>query len=160
MIHAIRAARAAAPEGEGEAAGRLEYQWQRDELPEAIRELVLDDQRLRNDICCIVTAHNKALRATDTGIAAVEADVRAPETILTDPELVRVIDFGRPVAVLFVAIMHFIEKDEDPDGIIRASMDPMPSGSHMVLSIGTTRGVSEQQRAAVGSVYENATSPA
>ena len=49
--YAIKAARAAAPEGEGDAAGRLECQWQRDQLPEAIRELVLDDQRLRNDIC-------------------------------------------------------------------------------------------------------------
>lgn len=49
--YAIKAARAAAPAGEGERAGRLECQWQRDQLPEAIRELVLDDQRLRNDIC-------------------------------------------------------------------------------------------------------------
>ena len=49
--YAIKAARAAAPEGESEAASRLEWQWQRDQLPEAIRELVLDDQRLRNDIC-------------------------------------------------------------------------------------------------------------
>ena len=49
--YAIRAARAAAPRGEGQAAGRRECQWQRDQLPEEIRELVLDDQRLRNDIC-------------------------------------------------------------------------------------------------------------
>ncbi len=49
--YAIKAARAAAPEGEGDSAGRLECLWQRDQLPEAIRELVLDDQRLRNDIC-------------------------------------------------------------------------------------------------------------
>ena len=49
--YAIKAARAAAPEGEGEAAGRLECRWQRDQLPEAIRAFVLDDQRLRNDIC-------------------------------------------------------------------------------------------------------------
>jgi hypothetical protein len=49
--YAIKAARAAAPEGKGESAGRLECRWQRDQLPEAIRELVLDDQRLRNDIC-------------------------------------------------------------------------------------------------------------
>jgi hypothetical protein len=49
--YAIKAARAAKPEGEGEVAGRLECQWQRDQLPEAIRALVLDDQRLRNDIC-------------------------------------------------------------------------------------------------------------
>jgi hypothetical protein len=48
---AIKAARAGAPEGEGEAAGRHECRWQRDQLPDAIRELVLDDQRLRNDIC-------------------------------------------------------------------------------------------------------------
>ena len=49
--YAIKAARAGAPEGECEAAGRHECRWQRDQLPKAIRELVLDDQRLRNDIC-------------------------------------------------------------------------------------------------------------
>jgi hypothetical protein len=49
--YAIKAARAAAPGGESDAAGRLECRWQRGQLPEAIRGLVLDDQRLRNDIC-------------------------------------------------------------------------------------------------------------
>ena len=49
--YAIKTARATAPEGEGEHAGRFECEWQRDQLPESIRELVLDDQRLRNDIC-------------------------------------------------------------------------------------------------------------
>jgi thymidine phosphorylase len=49
--YAIKAARSAASEGESDAAGRMECRWQRDQLPEAIRELVLDDQRLRNDIC-------------------------------------------------------------------------------------------------------------
>lgn len=49
--YAIKAARANAPEGEEENFGQLECQWQREQLPTAIRELVLDDQRLRNDIC-------------------------------------------------------------------------------------------------------------
>ena len=49
--YAIKASRAAAPQGEAEGAGRRECQWQRDQLPDAIRELVLDDQRLRNAIC-------------------------------------------------------------------------------------------------------------
>jgi hypothetical protein len=49
--YAIKAARAAAPEGQSESSGRLECRWQRDRLPEAIRDLVLDDQRLRNGIC-------------------------------------------------------------------------------------------------------------
>ena len=49
--YAIKAARAAVPGGEGESAGRRECRWQREQLPDAIRELVLDDQQLRNEIC-------------------------------------------------------------------------------------------------------------
>ena len=70
--YAIKAARAAAPEGQGESAGRLECRWQRDQLPVPIRELVLDDQRLRNDICwsvfhrssAVAPRQNAALRAS------------------------------------------------------------------------------------------------
>lgn len=49
--YAIRAVRVAAAECPGESAGRLECRWQRDQLPDAIRELVLDDQKVRNDLC-------------------------------------------------------------------------------------------------------------
>ena len=49
--YAIKAAHAVASDGEGESAGRLECRWQREQLPDAIRELVLEDQRLRNEIC-------------------------------------------------------------------------------------------------------------
>ena len=49
--YAIKAVRAATPHGAADSAGRLECRWQRDQLPEAILELVLDDQRLRNAIC-------------------------------------------------------------------------------------------------------------
>lgn len=49
--YAIKAARAAAPAGEAARAGRDECRWQRDQLPDAVRELVLDDQRVRNDLC-------------------------------------------------------------------------------------------------------------
>jgi len=49
--YAIRAVRAAAAQGERDEAGRLECRWQREQLPSEIRELVLDDQRLRNEYC-------------------------------------------------------------------------------------------------------------
>ena len=52
--YAIKAARAASPEGASDEAGRLECEWQRAQLPRAIRELVLDDQRLRNELCWFV----------------------------------------------------------------------------------------------------------
>ena len=49
--YAIKAARAAAPALDADRAGRRECRWQRRQLPGAIRELVIDDQRLRNEIC-------------------------------------------------------------------------------------------------------------
>jgi hypothetical protein len=49
--YAIRAARAAASKEDRMEAGRLECQWQRAQLPTEIRDLVLDDQRLRNELC-------------------------------------------------------------------------------------------------------------
>jgi hypothetical protein len=52
--YAIRAVRAAAADDERVAAGRAECRWQRDRLPDEIRDLVLDDQRLRNELCWFV----------------------------------------------------------------------------------------------------------
>jgi hypothetical protein len=52
--YTIRAARAAAGESERDEAGRLECLWQRAQLPGEIRDLVLDDQKLRNEICWFV----------------------------------------------------------------------------------------------------------
>jgi Imm-5 like putative immunity protein len=49
--YAIKAVRASVPGEQSESAGRRECRWQRDQLPEAIRGLVVDDQRQRNDIC-------------------------------------------------------------------------------------------------------------
>jgi len=52
--YAIKAARSAALDGRAEEAGRLECEWQRAQLPSEIRDLVLDDQKLRNEICWFV----------------------------------------------------------------------------------------------------------
>jgi thymidine phosphorylase len=52
--YAIKAVRAAAPKDQSDAAGREECRWQRAQLPAAIRDLVLEDQRSRNEICWLV----------------------------------------------------------------------------------------------------------
>jgi hypothetical protein len=52
--YAIKAASAAALDGQAAEAGRLECEWQRAQLPHQIRDLVLDDQKLRNEICWFV----------------------------------------------------------------------------------------------------------
>src|SRR5713226_5011557 len=60
--YAIKAVRAAAPGRGGESAGRLECRWQREQLPDVIRQLVLDDQRLRNEICWSVFDFDRPVR--------------------------------------------------------------------------------------------------
>jgi hypothetical protein len=52
--YAIKAARTAAPDDDGVEAGREECRWQRAQLPDEIRDLVLDDERLRNELCWFV----------------------------------------------------------------------------------------------------------
>ena len=52
--YAIKAVRAAALDGQAAEAGRFECAWQRAQLPSEIRQLVLDDQKLRNEICWFV----------------------------------------------------------------------------------------------------------
>jgi hypothetical protein len=66
--YAVKAARAADPTRE-ERAGWIECQWQRAQLPDAIRELVLDDQRLRNDICWRAFEEPMSLRSAGDGRA-------------------------------------------------------------------------------------------
>lgn len=52
--YAIKAIREAAPNDQAKEHGRLECIWQRAKLPSEIRDLVLDDQKLRNEICWFV----------------------------------------------------------------------------------------------------------
>ena len=65
--YAIKAVRAAAPKDGAEEAGRLECRWQRARLPQPIRDLVLDDQRLRNDICWSVFTDVQTTAVDESG---------------------------------------------------------------------------------------------
>jgi hypothetical protein len=65
------------------------------------------------------------------------ADMREPHAIMEAPELRGLIDFGRPVALLLVSVLHFIDDEEDPAGLIAALTGPLPSGSRLVISHAT-----------------------
>lgn len=81
----------------------------------------------------VVVSHARALLA-DHNVAAIRADVRRPADILADPEVGELIDFGQPVAVLLVALLHFIVDDDDPAGCVAALRDAMAPGSYLVIS--------------------------
>jgi hypothetical protein len=103
-------------------------------------------------------AHNRALLTahTDTAVT-VQGDLRQPEEILAHPETRRLIDFEQPVAVLLIAILHFIQDDEDPYRIVRTLMDAMPSGSWLVICHAQARTDREDAIQQFGKLYQRAT---
>jgi hypothetical protein len=84
----------------------------------------------------MVVAHSRALLAGDNTVA-IEGDLRRPGEILDHPEVRELIDFDRPVALLLLAILHFIPDDQDPYGIVARYTDALPAGSHLAISHGT-----------------------
>jgi hypothetical protein len=89
----------------------------------------------------VVVLHANVLLAKDKrSTAVIEADVRSPDAILSDPAVARLIDFGKPVGVLFVSILHGIPDDDDPAGIVREFAGRMAPGSCLILSHLTREG--------------------
>jgi hypothetical protein len=82
----------------------------------------------------VVQNHNTALLGSNPQVATVQADIRRPDAILGDPDLLRLIDFTEPAGVLCVAVLHLIRDDEWPAGILARFLDRMVPGSHLVVS--------------------------
>ena len=106
----------------------------------------------------IVHVHANALLTGSGTTSIVLADLRDPETILAHPKLRGLIDFTQPVALLLVAILHFIKDEENPAGIVATLRDALP-GSYLALSHGTADfhppGITDEAAA----TYERATAP-
>jgi hypothetical protein len=81
----------------------------------------------------IVLAHARALLTSATGTTAyLDADVREPAEILAGAAAT--LDFGQPVAIMLIAIMHCVPDEDDPYTIVRRLIEAVPSGSYLVLS--------------------------
>ncbi|GGV76942.1 hypothetical protein GCM10010512_38540 [Streptomyces thermoviolaceus subsp. thermoviolaceus] len=106
----------------------------------------------------IVSTHSMALLDGTDHTSVVLADLRQPQELLAHPEVRRLIDFDRPVALLLVAVVHFLADSDDPDGIVATLRDALPAGSCLVLSHGTGD-VHEDGRADAAAVYNEATAP-
>jgi hypothetical protein len=81
----------------------------------------------------MVLAHSRALK-TRGNTAVIGADLRDPAAILGHPRALELIDFRQPLAVLLVAVLHFIGPDDDPYGIVGFLQEAMAPGSYLVIS--------------------------
>ncbi|GAA3237878.1 SAM-dependent methyltransferase [Actinocorallia longicatena] len=82
----------------------------------------------------IVLTHGRALLAENDRTAVVTADLRDVGGVLGHPEVNRLIDFGRPVAILMSGILHHFSDQEDPAGIVKAYLDAVPPGSYLLVT--------------------------
>lgn len=89
----------------------------------------------------IVVSHGRALLTKSRQAIIVHADLRQPEAVLGDPSVRQHLDFSRPVAVLLLAVLHFISDEEDPAGIVAAIRDALAPGSYLAIGHVSHEGV-------------------
>ena len=88
----------------------------------------------------LVLVHARALlTSSEQGRTAyIDADLREPEKILGDPHLPATLDLTRPVALMLVATLHFLDEQDDPYAIVRRLVAALPAGSYLVVSHATS----------------------
>jgi hypothetical protein len=123
---------------------------------EAAREVARDSRVVYVDNDPVVISHAGYTLHGVEGTAIVDHDLRDPAGITGDARVRSVLGFDQPIAVLLVAILHFVADADDPAGIVAALMDSVPPGSFLVISHLSADHYAEADKAA--DVYEDASS--
>ncbi|HEX9335988.1 MAG TPA: SAM-dependent methyltransferase [Pseudonocardiaceae bacterium] len=108
------------------------------------------------DIDPVAVSHTRQILAGNERATVVRADLRSPREILAASELRNMLDFTRPIALMLVAILHFIPDSDDPLGIIRQFHDVLAPGSHLVIGHGSrnTEGMPRENLHSAREMYE------
>lgn len=104
----------------------------------------------------VVLEHSRSLLNGVPGVTVIGGDLREPETILADPKLRELIDFGRPVGLCMTLVLQFVLPDDDPSDVLTRFRDALCPGSFLVLSHVTGDGREPGTLSEVGDVYGNA----
>ena len=84
----------------------------------------------------MVLAHARALLASspEGRTAYIQADLKSPLDILSSPSVRSVIDFDQPVALMLVAVLHFLGDEDKPETALKTLLDALPPGSYLAAS--------------------------
>ncbi len=87
----------------------------------------------------IVLAHARALLTSSPAgrTAYVDADLREPERILGHEATLGTLDFGKPIALMIISVLHFVPDEHEPARVIRTLLDALPPGSYLAGSHGS-----------------------
>lgn len=111
---------------------------------EAARAVRPDAQVVYVDNDPVAVAHSRLLLRDDPLSVVVEADLRSPDDLLARPEVAALLGGGEPVAVLLVAVLHFVPDGDGPYKAVAAVRDALPPGSALVLSHASLEGRPDQ----------------
>lgn len=81
-----------------------------------------------------VAAHGRALLSGSDDVTLIAGDLRRPEQILDGPEVRKLLDSGRPLALTLLGVLHHINDDADPAGITAVLRGALPPGSYLAIS--------------------------
>jgi SAM-dependent methyltransferase len=90
------------------------------------------------DIDPVAVTHTRLLVGADERVAAVYGDLRRPESILAARQLHRTLDLSRPVALVLVAVLHFVAESDDPLGLLAQFTAALAPGSYLVIAHGSS----------------------
>lgn len=107
---------------------------------EVAREIRPDARVVYVDIDPVAVEHSRLILAGDPLCEVVRQDMRDPEALLKQPAVVELLRPRERVAVLLVAVLHFVQDEEDPGRIVRVLHDAVPQGSALVLSHASREG--------------------
>jgi O-methyltransferase involved in polyketide biosynthesis len=106
----------------------------------------------------VVLAHATAILAKNESSIAIGGDLRNPEKIFSNQALRPFIDLEQPVAVVLVAVLHFLP-DPEAYEVVDYIKQAMPSGSRLIISHATADDANPDQIKTVQEVYEGASAP-
>jgi S-adenosyl methyltransferase len=107
------------------------------------------------DIDPVAVAHSQALLAGNDLAGVIQADLRHPSDILTHPDVLALLDFSQPVAVLLNAVMHFLPESDDPPGIVARIGAALVAGSYVVMTHGRETPDTAREQGEVAELYES-----
>jgi hypothetical protein len=101
----------------------------------------------------VAVAHGSVMLADQPRAAMLEADLRHPADVLADPVVTGLLDLSRPVAVLMIAVLHFVTEEDRPGEIIAAYRDGTAPGSYLAVTHATGDYWPERAKATEG-IYQ------
>jgi hypothetical protein len=111
------------------------------------------------DVDPVAVAHSQALIGAHPQVAVVRGDMRSPREVLEHPDVQRLLDWERPVAVLLLLMLHFVPDDADAQSVVGALRDAVPPGSYLAITHASHADIPQATKEQMLRLYSRTSSP-